>query len=84
MAERAGGTITGFFLGSIAVHAAVLVALPGPGHERELPHAAALQVALLRGEDLALTPPELAAPPIPRSPRTEVRPVETPREFKDG
>jgi protein TonB len=83
VAGRAGGTFTGFFLGSIAVHAAVLVALPGPGHERELPHAAALQVVLLRGDDLALTLREIAASPIPQAPSTEVRPLKAPPKLQD-
>jgi len=83
VAERAGGTITGFFLGSIVVHAAVLVALPGPGHERELPHAATLEVVLLRADDLAVSPRELAVPPIPQPHRTEARPVKAPPELQD-
>ena len=83
MAGRAGGTLAGFLLASIAVHAAVLVVLPGPGHERELPHAAALEVVLLRADDLAVSPRELAPPPIPQSPRTEVRSVKAPPELQD-
>jgi protein TonB len=83
VARRAGGTLTVFFLGSIAVHAAVLVALPGPGHERELPHAAALEVVLLRTDDLAVTTRELAAPPMSQPPRTEVRPVKAPPELQE-
>ncbi len=83
MAGRAGGSLSGFLLGSIAVHAAVLVALPGPGNERELPHAGALEVVLLGADDLAVTPHELAAPPIPQSPRTEVHPAKAPPDLRE-
>ncbi|HSF22548.1 MAG TPA: energy transducer TonB [Burkholderiales bacterium] len=82
MAGRAGGTLSGFLLGSIAVHAAVLVVLPGPGHERVLPHTVALEVVLLRGDDLARSPHELAVPPIPQPLRTEARPVNAPPELR--
>ena len=82
MARRAGSTLSGFFLGSIAVHGAVLLALPGPGHERALPHAA-LEVVLVSGEDLARTPHELAAPPTPQSPRAEVRPLKAPPDLRE-
>jgi protein TonB len=69
--------------GSIAVHAAVLVALPGPGNERVPPYTAALEVLLLRGDDLALTPHELAAAPIPEALRSEVRSLKAPPKFQD-
>lgn len=73
MAGRAGGTLSIFFLGSVAVHAAVLVALPGPRNERELPHTAALEVVLLRADALAVPPRGYAAQPDPRLPRPEYR-----------
>ncbi|HEX9672010.1 MAG TPA: energy transducer TonB [Burkholderiales bacterium] len=81
--RRAGRALAVFFLGSIAVHAAVLVVLPGPGNDRELPHAAALEVLLLKADELAVSPRELAAPPIPLPPRTQVRPVKAPPVLQD-
>ena len=54
-----------FLIGSVAVHAAVLVALPEFGHVRELPNVAVLEVVLLKSESLAIVPPELAPQPLP-------------------
>ncbi|MGH8699961.1 MAG: TonB family protein [Burkholderiales bacterium] len=63
--RRAGSTLAAFFLGSIAVHAAVLVALPGHGPERGLPNSVAvLEVVLLRADPLAAVPHDFAPRPI--------------------
>jgi len=83
VAGRAGGTFSAFFLGSIAVHAAVLVALQVPGHEREPAHAAVLDVILLKADELGPTPRELSASPIPQSPRSEDRRTRAPRQLRD-
>jgi protein TonB len=45
------------------VHAAVLVALPELGHERELPNAPALEVVLLKAESTTIGPPQIAPQP---------------------
>jgi protein TonB len=81
--HRARRALYVFLAGSTAVHAAVLVALPGPGHERELPHAAVLEVVLLRADELAVIPREVAVAPIPRPPRTEAHPVKAPPGLQD-
>jgi protein TonB len=55
----------------VAVHAAVLVALPELGRERELPNAAALEVVLLKAESMTIVPPEIAPQPLPRQSQPE-------------
>ena len=62
--RRACGTLAIFLTGSVAVHAAVLLALPELGPERKLPNVAALEVVLLKAESLAIVPPELARQPL--------------------
>jgi len=69
--RRACGTLAIFLAGSIAVHAAVLVALPELGHERERSNVAALEVVLLKAESLAIVPPELARQPLPHRAQPE-------------
>lgn len=63
--RNAYGALAIFLTGSVAVHAAVLVALPQLGHERELPKLAAFEVVLLKTESLAIVPPEIAPQPLP-------------------
>ena len=69
--RRACGTLAIFLAGSVAVHAAALVALPELGHERELPIVAALEVVLLKAESLAIVPPEPARQPLPHRSQPE-------------
>jgi len=69
--RRACGTLAIFLAGSVAVHAAVWVALPELGHERELPTAAALEVVLLKAESMTIVPSEVAPQPLPRQPQPE-------------
>jgi protein TonB len=69
--RRACGTLAIFITGSIAVHAAVWVALPELGHERELPNVAALEVVLLIAESLPIVPPEIAPRPLPHQSQPE-------------
>lgn len=57
------------------MHAAVLVALPELGQERELPNGAALEVVLLKSESLAIVPPELARQPLPHRSQPERAPA---------
>jgi len=67
--RRARGTLAAFFLGSIAVHAAVLVVLPGFEHERGLPNVVVLDVVLLTAEPVAAPANALAARPVLRQPQ---------------
>jgi protein TonB len=63
--RRTRGTLAIFVAGSVAVHAAVLVALPELGHERELPNAPALEVVLLKAESTTTIGPLQIAPQPP-------------------
>ena len=69
--RHACGTLAIFLTGSVAVHAALLVALPELGHERELPSVAALEVVLLKAESMTIVPSEVAPQPLPRQPQPE-------------
>ena len=73
--RRAFGTPAVFLVGSVAAHAAVLVALPGSGPERELPHAAAFEVVLQKAESMTVVPTEIASLPPPRPTRPEPFPA---------
>lgn len=64
--QRKSRLLAAFLAGSIAVHAAVLVALPELGHERDLPGVANLEVVLLKAESMTIVPPEIASLPPPR------------------
>lgn len=63
--RRTRGTLAIFVAGSVAVHGAVLVALPELGHERELPSAPALEVVLLKAESTTTIGPLHIAPQPP-------------------
>lgn len=69
--RRAFGAPAIFLACSVAVHAAVLVALPQFGHERELPGVAALEVVLLKADLTPAAPPEIAPQPSRRQSHTE-------------
>jgi len=64
--RRASGTLAAFFLGSVAVHAAVLMALPGFGHERGQPSVVVLDVVLLTAEPVEIAASDSASRPAPR------------------
>lgn len=72
--RRTRGTLAIFVAGSVAVHAAALVALPGLGHERELPNAPALEVVLLKAESTTIGPPQIA----PQPPSGQLQPERVP------
>ena len=71
--RRAYSTPVIFLIGSAAAHAAVLVALPELGHERELRHAAAFEVVLLKAESMTVVPTEIAS--LPPSRHSQPEPV---------
>jgi periplasmic protein TonB len=68
--RHARGTLAFFLTGSVAVHAAVLVALPELGHERGLPNVAAPEV-VLKAELLTIVHPEIAPQPLSRQSQPE-------------
>ena len=72
--RRTRGTLAIFVAGSVAVHAAALVALPELGHERELPNAPALEVVLLKAESTTIGPPQIA----PQPPSGQLQPERVP------
>lgn len=73
---RARRVLLGFVAASTAVHATVLVVLPGFEHARDLPNAAVLEVVLLKAESSTAGTRELAARPLPRISSPERVPAE--------
>jgi protein TonB len=80
--RRACGALAIFLTGSLAVHAAVLVALPELGHERKLPNAAALEVVLLKAGSMTIGRPEIAPQPLPRQSQPERVPAKVSAELQ--
>jgi protein TonB len=64
------------------VHAALLVALPELGHERELPSVAAIEVVLMKAESLAIVSPEIAPQPLPHQSQPERVPAKALTELQ--
>jgi protein TonB len=81
--RRAGGTLAAFFLGSVAVHAAVLVVLPGFERERGLPSVAVLDVVLLTAEPVVAAANITATGPVLRQPQPGRVPARDARESEN-
>lgn len=67
--RRGGSAFAVFLLGSVAVHAAVMVAFPGFEREGELQSLPVLEVVLLKARPLAVVPRERAARPVSDRPQ---------------